>query len=153
MRLIIICLLIFINGANASDLLTSSQKISQEGMQLQSQRLKTIAQNIANANTTGQNPGDKPYQRKILVITNSYDDIYRSNLVKIDKIQKDAAPFNMRYEPSHPAADKNGYVLYPNLDINLEMIDAKEAQRSFEANLSALEIAKANKQKLLEALK
>ncbi len=152
MRLLLI-LMLYVGTANASDNLRSSQKISQAGMQAQSERMKVVAQNIANANSTADSPDKNPYTRKILNVKNSTDNPDFIPLLKVDNITSDASAYNLKYEPGHPAADSDGYVKYPNVDINLEMIDAKEAQVTFEANLSAYEIAKSNQQKLLEALK
>jgi flagellar basal-body rod protein FlgC len=140
-------------SAKAEDSLFSSMYVSSQGMQAHSERLKVIAQNIANANTTGKTPGSAPYRRKVILMKNEYDEKFRADVLQVNKIALDRSDYLYRFEPNHPAADDNGYVKYPNVDINLEMIDAKEAQRSYEANLSAFEIAKSNQLKLLEALK
>jgi flagellar basal-body rod protein FlgC len=139
--------------ANASEGVKSAQKISQSGMQIQSERMKVIAQNIANSNSIADNPNEDPYRRKILNIKQSTDNKDSIPLLVVDEIKKDQSDFNLKYEPSNPAARADGYVRYPNVDINMEIVDAKEAQLSFEANLSAYEIAKSNHQKLLEAMK
>ena len=140
-------------GCFAVDDLTASMRTSASGMKVQNQRLKVIAQNIANSDTTGTTPNSVPYRRKILMIKNTYDPILKTNVVKLDKIIKDKSQFNVRYKPTHPAADRNGYVLYPNVNIAVESVDAKEADRTLDANLNALEIAKNNQMKLIEMLK
>lgn len=147
-----IALLLFSHLAYADDL-DSSIRVSAEGMQLQSQRMKLISQNIANANVTGATSQDEPYTRKVLHVKKIYDPKLGAETTVIDKVAKHKSEYMMKYEPSHPAADASGYVKYPNVDPVMEMVDAKEAQRTFEANLSAMEIAKSNQSKILEALK
>lgn len=152
-RLILSIFLLLPLTSNAEDSLFSSMRVSSQGMQIQNERLKVIAQNIANANVTAKTPDAKPYTRKILIIKDQYDEMLRADLTIVDEIVLDKTDYLYKLEPNHPAADNHGYVRYPNVDINLEMIDAKEAQRSYEANLSAFEIAKTNQSKLLEALR
>ncbi|MDF3048213.1 MAG: flagellar basal body rod flgC [Candidatus Midichloriaceae bacterium] len=139
--------------AFAGDDLSASSRISARGLQLQSERLKIIAQNIANADTPGRTANEAPYSRKVIVVNTKYNEELNAHLTEVSKISSDRSKYKLKYEPHHPAADQNGYVKYPNVDHVLEMADAKEAQRSYEANLSALEIARANKSKILEALK
>jgi flagellar basal-body rod protein FlgC len=134
------------------DDLTASMRASAAGMRIQNERLKIIAQNIANSNTTGQTPGADPYRRKTIFVKNGYDDKQKADVVQVDRIRTDKSDFALRYEPNHPAADEQGYVKYPNVDTTIENIDAKEAQRTFEANLNALQIAKDNQHKLLKLL-
>lgn len=145
--------LLFIQNALAIDDLTASQRVSSQGMRAQNERLKIIAQNISNANSTGKSPIDEPYRRKVPVFQNHYDPRLKADVVRVDKIVRDKSDFQLRYEPHHPAANESGYVRYPNVQIPLETVDAKEAQRTYEANLSALEIAKSNQVRLIEALK
>jgi flagellar basal-body rod protein FlgC len=154
-RFVLVIVFIFqsIQLVYASDTLDASIKTSVQGMKIQNERLKLIAQNIANANTTALTPEEKPYTRKILKIKNKYDPSVGTNLVQVDKIIKDNADYILKYEPFHPAADESGYVKYPNVNINLENVDAKEAQRTYEANLTALEIARSNKSKIIELMK
>ncbi len=143
----------FMQTASAVDDLTAAQRVSAQGMKAQSERLKIISQNIANANSTGITPNQEPYRRKIPVFKSEYDQRLKADVVKVDKITRDKSDFQLRYEPQHPAADENGYVKYPNIQVPLESVDAKEAQRTYEANMSALEIAKSNQVRLIEALK
>ncbi len=139
--------------ASAIDDLTASQRVSSQGMRVQNERLKIISQNIANANSTGKSPSDQPYRRKMPVFKTQYDQQLKADVVKLDKIARDKSEFQLRYEPQHPAANTSGYVRYPNVQIPLETVDAKEAQRTYDANMSALEIAKSNQVRLIEALK
>lgn len=149
--------LLFLFSANsqcfAVDNLTSSQRILAEGMRVQSERLKVISENIANSNSSGLTPEDDPYRRKIVIIGNEYDPTLKTHVAKIKRIKNDKSDFIQKYDPHHPAANNSGYVRYPNVNIVLENIDAKEAQRTFEANLTAMEISRTNQMRLLEAMK
>ncbi len=148
-----IFILFLSTNAFAIDSLTASQRVSSQGMRVQNERLKIISQNIANANSTGKSPTDQPYRRKMPVFKTEYDQTLKADVVKLDKIARDKSDFQLRYEPQHPAADESGYVRYPNIQIPLETVDAKEAQRTYEANMSALEMARSNQVRLIEALK
>jgi len=122
-------------------------------MQAQSERLKVIAQNIANAEVTGRTPEEEPYRRKIIFFRNSYDEKAGTVLLKADNITNDLSEFERRYLPEHPAADSSGLVKHPNVNKILEIADAKEAQSSFEANSASLEITKNNQMKILELMR
>jgi len=139
-------------NAVAGDDLGAAQKIASSGMKAQSQRLKVIAQNIANAGTTADSADKLPYQRKIVVINKEMDDNVGAELVKVKTIEKDKSPFEMKYEPYHPAADENGLVKYPNVKLVVENVDSREAQRTFEANLSSYEISRSNQLKIIDSL-
>lgn len=136
-----------------SDSLLAASRISVSGMQAQSERLKVISQNIANQDVTGQAPGSEPYRRKIIFFKNEYDPKLGAEVVKIDKVSKDYSDFVLKYQPYHPAADDKGYVKYPNVNIVVETVDSKESQRSFDANTNALEIARANQNRVIELMK
>jgi flagellar basal-body rod protein FlgC len=139
--------------ALAEDSLDASIQASAAGMRVQSERLKIITQNIANSEVTGTTPGAEPYRRKQLVIKNVYDANLGAEVVKVDSVMQDKSDFILKYEPNHPAADENGLVKYPNVNIVIESVDAKEAQRTFEANMAAMEIAKSNRSKILELMR
>jgi flagellar basal-body rod protein FlgC len=149
----ILVLLLISNTAHAYDELRSSLSTSMEGMRIQNERLKIISQNIANANSTGKSAEEEPYRRKILLTKNHNDLATGTEVIAIDKIARDKSDFKLVYDPAHPAANAEGYVRYPNVDTIIESVDAKEAQRSFEANMMALDIAKSNQSKLIEAMK
>ncbi|MBA8667863.1 flagellar basal body rod protein FlgC [Holosporaceae bacterium 'Namur'] len=146
---------IFICNSHASegDSLSSAIAISAAGMRAQNERLKIITQNIANSEVTGANPNEDPYRRKQIIFTNVYDDNLKAVTVKVDRITPDKSDFILKYEPNHPAADANGYVKYPNVNNVIESVDAKEAQRTYEANLSAMEIARANQSKIIDLMR
>jgi flagellar basal-body rod protein FlgC len=135
-----------------SDLKTAME-ISAAGMKAQSERLKVVAQNIANADSTGTSPGAEPYARKEITFENVLDKELGVDLVRVREVKRSDAPFKMVYEPDHIAANAQGYVLYPNVSTLVESADAKEAQRSYEANLSAIETTKTMLRQTLELLR
>ena len=122
--------------------LYTSMAVSASGMKAQGTRLKTIAENLANANTTAETPGDLPYRRKVVMFQNALDRQMGVDLVRVVKIDVDKKDFERRYDPSHPSADADGYVLLPNVNSVVEAMDMREAQRSYEANLSAVDSAR-----------
>ena len=132
----------------------SGMNISASGMTAQRLRTDVISQNIANANTTRTAEGGA-YVRKNVVLTEkvSFDDNFgavlnravggRSTGVKVTAITKDTdTDMNIVYDPSHPDADENGYVTYPNVNVVTEMVDLIDATRSYEANATAFEASK-----------
>lgn len=133
--------------------LFTGMNINASGMSAQRLRLDVISENIANANTTRTKEGG-PYVRKNVILTekmstDSFGDILNrtisgvGNGVKVTAITNDTdTDMNLVYEPSHPDADENGYVLYPNVNIVTEMTDLIDASRSFEANTTAFEASK-----------
>lgn len=122
----------------------SSMLISAHGMKAQGARIRVITENVANADTTGLTPGADPYRRQTISFKNELDRQYGMKLVDVEDISTDKkTPFEMKYLPDHPAADANGYVKMPNVNTLLEMMDIREAQRSYEANLGMIEQARA----------
>lgn len=133
--------------------LTVSADIAVSGMKAQAERLKVISQNMANADSVGVRPGEKPYQRQIPTFQSYVDEKTGAEMVKVGKIVKDEAPFEKKYMPHHPNADENGYVELPNVNPLIEMMDMKEAQRSYEANLTMMQTARNMNNKVLDILK
>ena len=117
-------------------------KISAAAMTAQTTRLRVIAENLANAGSTANSPGVDPYRRKIVTFRNELDKATGNNLVKVNKVLPDASNFEMKYVPGHPAADANGYVRFPNVNSMIEMADLKEANRSYQANVDVIDVAK-----------
>lgn len=110
------------------------------GMKAQGERTRVISENIANAKTAGNNPGEDPYSRKVITFKNELDRQYGQRLVKVEDITKDnTGEFPLKYMPDHPGADANGYVKMPNVNTLIEVNDMREAQRSYEANLGMIE--------------
>jgi flagellar basal-body rod protein FlgC len=114
-------------------------KTASSAMAAQTLRLRTISENIANANSTANSPGGDPYRRKLVTFKNVLDRETGADTVKVDRIVPDAAPFEMKYSPGHPAADANGYVRMPNVNPLIEMGDLREAQRSYQANVDVID--------------
>lgn len=122
--------------------LVNSLHIAASGMEAQSERLKIIAQNIANSDNVGLTPGEEPYRRKVISFKNILDKELGTDLVQVYKIGYDKSAFGKRWDPNHPAADDQGYVLTPNVSRSVEMADMREAQRSYEANVNVVETTK-----------
>ncbi|WP_193371082.1 flagellar basal body rod protein FlgC [Pelagibius marinus] len=133
--------------------LEKSLNISAAGMRAQGTRLRVIAENIANANSTAQAPGGEPYRRKLVTFDNELNQSLGLETVRVDSIVADRSAFQRRYEPGHPAADEEGYVLLPNVNSLMEMADLREAQRSYEANLKAIESSRTMLQKTIDLLR
>ena len=114
------------------------------GLVAQRTRLDTIAANIANANTTHDASGKvNPYRRRFAVFAAGQQSRPEKPGVHVAKIQVDPSPFQRRFEPGHPDADAEGYVSYPNIDLSVEYVNALEASRAYEANVSMMEVSKA----------
>mgnify|MGYP002021622315 CR=1 FL=1 len=120
-----------------------SMRVAAAGLSAQGTRLRVIAENIANANSLGQTPGSSPYRRKTVTFRNELDRSIGMDTLRVDKIGVDRSEFEKRFDPQHPAADADGYVLVPNVNTLVEMMDMREAQRSYEANLGMVQISKA----------
>jgi flagellar basal-body rod protein FlgC len=118
-------------------------KVASSGMRAQGERMRIIAENIANANSTASTPGGEPYQRRVVLFKNILDKVSGASLVKVAAVRSDKSAFGKVYDPSNPAADPNtGYVLQPNVKPLIEMVDMREAQRGYEANLSIIDSAR-----------
>jgi flagellar basal-body rod protein FlgC len=112
------------------------------GMKVQGARIKVIAENMANADSAAETPNDLPYRRKVISFENALDRELGVQTVRVHKIDKDRSDFQRRYDPTHPSANAEGYVLMPNVNTLVESNDMREAQRSYEANLSVIEASK-----------
>jgi flagellar basal-body rod protein FlgC len=141
------------------DLLTSL-KISSSGLSAQRKRMEAISSNIANAQTT-RTPEGGPYRKKEVVFgsepaRDSFAEILEGELdekaqtVHATEVINSNKPPILKYEPNHPDANKEGYVAYPDINVMVEMADMIEAQRSYEANITAINTTKAMASKTLE---
>lgn len=120
--------------------LLNAMNVSANGMRAHGHRIRVITENVANAQTTGDTPGADPYRRQQITFENELDRQSGVRLVHVDKVIEDEkTPFNLEYNPDHPAADAEGYVKMPNINTLLELSDMKEAQRTYEANLGMIE--------------
>ena len=135
------------------DNLTSIGLIAASGMRAQGERLKIVSENIANATTTGNTPGEDPYRRKTITFGQMMDRASGTDLVNVEDVGRDKSDFELRYDPSHPAANADGYVKMPNVNTLMEMANMREASRSFEANLNMFETARTMRRNILEMLK
>ena len=135
------------------DELTKSTNIAISGMKVQSQRLRVISENLANSDSLAQTPDGLPYRRKVMTFKNELDRATGTNLVKVDKVRADSAEFQRRYDPKHPAADKDGYVLAPNVNPLIEMMDMREAQRSYEANMNVINTSRTMMSRTVDMLR
>ena len=125
-----------------SDALNASLSISGAGMAAQSTRLRVITENVANANTTGSTPEADPYRRKLVSFASVLDLRTGLSTVAIDRVSRDNSPFKTEFDPSNPAAQPDGTVKTPNVDLLVEMADMREAVRSYEANLQTFKQAR-----------
>ena len=108
------------------------------GLSAQSIRMKVIAENIANAQSTGKTPGADPYRRKLVSFANVLDETKGAAMVQVDQSGVDKSAFKIEHIPGHPAADAQGNVKLPNVDMIVEMADMKEALHSYDANLQVI---------------
>lgn len=116
--------------------------IASSGLNVQSQRLRVIAENIANSETMAQGPGGEPYRRKTITFKNVFDRVTGVNRVKVARTGVDQTPFDRRFDPSNMAADDEGFVLIPNVKPLIELTDMRQAQRTYEANLNIIEVTR-----------
>lgn len=133
--------------------LTVAADIAVSGMKAQAERLRLISENMANADSIATTPGGEPYRRQVPVFRNYLDEANGAELVKVEKVVKDQSPFEKKYEPNHPAADEQGYVSLPNVNPLIEMMDMKEAQRVYDANLNMLRTAREMNSSVLDILR
>ena len=127
--------------------------IAASGLRAQAGRMRIISENIANADSTPSSPGAEPYRRKIPSFQTEMDRSLGVSLVELGKPRADNSDFRLKYEPGHPAADKNGNVRYPNVNPLLEMTDMREAQRSYEANINVITATRRMLQRTIDILK
>lgn len=125
-----------------ADPLAAVTRLAGAGLEAQSYRMRVVSENIANARSTGGSPGADPYQRKTIVFGAELDRALGALSVKVKRTALDDAPFRVEHDPGHPAADASGDVKYPNVNLLVEMADMREANLSYEANLSMMRAAR-----------
>lgn len=133
--------------------LQKAMHIAASGMLAQNVRVRVISQNIANADSLATGPGEQPYRRQTVSFRDELNRSLGTNTVKVHEIGVDKSSFGSRLDPGHPAADENGYVLLPNVKAMIEMVDLRAAQRSYQANLRVVDIARTMVSRTLELLK
>ncbi|MFV3076829.1 flagellar basal body rod protein FlgC [Niveispirillum fermenti] len=124
------------------DNLAASFGIAASGMKAQTTRLRVVAENMANANSTSEVAGGDPYRRKTVVFSSALDRALKADLVAVKRVGRDMGDFTLEYNPGHPAADGNGYVKMPNVNSLVEAMDMREAGRSYDANLNVMQQAR-----------
>ena len=127
--------------------------IAASGLRAQAGRMRVIAENIANADSTAPKPGAEPYRRKMATFRSEVDRALDAQLVGLGRVKTDPSEFRQKHEPGHPAADANGNVKYPNVNSLVEMMDLREAQRSYEANINVISASRRMIQRTIEILK
>lgn len=127
--------------------------VSSRGMSVQTARLRTIAENLANQDTTGSVAGGEPYRRKVISFENRLDRALGTETVRVKFVATDKGDLPQRFDPSHPAADAKGYVRTPNVNSFIEVMDMREAQRSYSANLNVMEVTRSMLTRTLDLLK
>lgn len=133
--------------------LYSALSAASTGLRAQTTRIRLASENVANANSTAQTPGGDPYQRRMPVFRALVDQETGALGVKVTKTVDDDTEFPVKFDPTHPAANAEGYVKMPNVQTLIEMADIREAQRSYEANLSIIESSRAMINRALDLLK
>jgi flagellar basal-body rod protein FlgC len=115
--------------------------------------MRVIAENIANSQSVGEAPGSDPYQRRVVTFEPDIGGQDASQGVRVRNIVADQSAFQRVYQPGHPAADEQGYVKMPNVNSLIETADMRAAQRSYEANLNAIEAARSMTMRTVDLLK
>jgi len=132
---------------------SKSMAVAASGLRAQTQRMKVIAENIANANSTASTPGGDPYRRKIATMKPDFDRELGATMVESGKPILDRTEFKTQYDPGNPNADAQGYVKLPNVDSLVEIMDMREAQRSYQADLTVMDATKQMLAKTVDLLK
>ena len=122
-------------------------------MDVQTTRLRVIAENLANQDSTGSTKGADPYRRKTITFENKMDRALGQTTVKVKEIGQDKSDLPLRFDPSNPAADAAGYVKLPNVNSFTEVMDMREAQRSYSANLSVMQVTRSMLTRTIDMLK
>ena len=129
----------------------ATMAVASSALRAQQGRMRVIAENIANADSTARTPGGDPYRRQQPIFeTNRVDG---ASGVRMAEVRPDPSDFKLEYDPQHPAANAQGYVKRPNVDTLLESMDMREAQRAYEANLNVIETARSMDSRILDLLK
>lgn len=130
-----------------------SMFIAASGMKAQGTRLRVIAENIANSGSVAEQPDGDPYRRRMTIFQNILDREMDARIVKVKRVREDMSDFGLTHDPSHPAANADGYVKTPNVNTLVEMMDMREAQRSYEANLNMIDVTKSMMSRTLDLLR
>jgi len=127
--------------------------IAASGMRAQSKRIRVVSENIANANTTALKPGEDPYRRQVPTFKAELDRQAGVQTVRMVGTVRDQGEFGLKYDPQHPAADDKGYIRTPNVNPLIEMVDMRDAQKNFEANLNVIKSSRAMLTRTIDLLR
>jgi flagellar basal-body rod protein FlgC len=133
--------------------LMRSIMVAATGLKAQAGRMRVIAENIANADSTATTPGGDPYRRKVVTFKSELDRDLGAQVVEIGRVQRDRSDFRLEYDPGNPAANADGYVKRPNVSSLVEQMDMREAQRAYEANLNVVGAARRMISRTLDILR
>lgn len=125
-----------------SDPLQSALAVAASGLHAQAKRLLVVSENLANVQSTAKEQGGEPYARQVISFGAALDEREGASRVRVLGVERDDAPFFVMHEPGHPAADEDGNVLYPNVNVMTELADMREANRTYEANLQVVKQAR-----------
>ncbi len=133
--------------------LINSIMIAASALKAQSGRMRVISENIANASSTSQTPGGDPYQRRLVTFEQELNRELGVHEVRVGRIALDDSDFGLKFDPGHPGADESGYVKVSNVNTLIEMMDMREAQRSYEANLNVIRSSRTMASRTLDILR
>jgi flagellar basal-body rod protein FlgC len=124
------------------DPIEAAINVATSGLEAHSTRMRVISENLANSESTGSTPGANPYTRKTVTFTDEMDQATGVDMVKVGSIGYDRSPYRVEYDPGNPAADANGFIKLPNVNLITEMADMREANRSYSANIQVVKQAR-----------
>lgn len=133
--------------------LESASAIAASGLRVQAARMRVISENMANADSTSTTPGGDPYRRRSLAFKAHLDKEMGGQGVEVYGVRGDQTPFRVKFDPANPGAGTDGFVKLPNVDPLIELVDMREAQRAYEANLNMIESARTMKSRTLDLLR
>ncbi|HEV2532179.1 flagellar basal body rod protein FlgC [Phenylobacterium sp.] len=129
----------------------TAQAIAASALRAQQGRMRIIAENLANANSTSKTKGGDPYRRQEPVFEPT--PVAGGMGVRMSRAQPDSSAFKLQFDPGNPSADASGYVKLPNVDPLIEALDMRDAQRAYEANLNVIDTARTMQMRTLDLLK
>ncbi len=135
------------------DPLSAAMSVAVTGLKAQGARVRVVAENLANANSTASTPGGDPYRRKTVTFDSLLNREEGWEGVAVRKIGVDRSDFRRVYDPSHQAADADGYVKLPNVNSVIEINDMREATRSYEAGLNVIEQSRSMRMRTIDMLR
>ncbi|MBN9436025.1 flagellar basal body rod protein FlgC [Bosea sp. (in: a-proteobacteria)] len=133
--------------------LLKSIAVAASGLRGQAGRMRVIAENLANADSTPDRAGVDPYRRKIVTFQGRLDRELNAQVVELGRVARDRGAFRTKLDPGHPAADATGQVRLPNVNSLIESMDMREAQRSYEANLNVISSTRRMLQRTIDILR